>query len=78
MRPCASMTMMPSTAESMTARHRASLALKLTFEMHALREVVQHPRELALAADAHLADGEVHRETPSRRVGAQTPLGPFR
>jgi hypothetical protein len=26
-RPCASMTMMPSTAESMMARHRASLAI---------------------------------------------------
>ena len=36
MRPCASITTMPSTAESMTARQRASLAPQLVLELRAL------------------------------------------
>ena len=75
MRPRASMTMMPSTAESMTARHRASLARKLLFELARVGEVVQHAGELALAADEHLAHRQVEREhravlAPARDLAA--------
>ena len=54
--------MMPSTAESMTARHRASLAPSCPSRSHALRQVVQHARELALPSDPHLADRKMNRK----------------
>ena len=70
MRPCASMTTMPSTAESMTERHRASLARSSSSSRMRFGEVVQHARELALALDRHLADRQMERE---RGAVASTP-----
>ena len=65
------MTTMPSTADSITARQRASLARSRSSSCDARRQIVQHAGEFPFAADRHLAHRQMQRETSCHRGGGR-------